>query len=645
MRKYRLILLCLVCLFSASALAESRAADFDATRSANQAIDLTDGWRVHTGDNPTWAKTDFDDHGWLSTTLEADATTIQPGWRWYRIRVQLPSEHPPLALLVVGPTNAYQVYVNGSALAGPQILSPLHVYLGRERIVPLEQERGGTMEIALRVFYPPSYTKIYGIVLNRVVLGPVSVIRYQSDLAQDTRLLWLLPSTAINLALIFAGCGAMLLFLLQRGAYEYLWLGLTLFLAGESTAAFWMGTAGAIPLSVNGFVGDPIGYPIIVFQIEFIFAFSRRRVTLPWRIYQAVLLAFVLLSMLTTFSVLPPLQYLLTEALVNTSAAVLLPCLLFAWYVKGNREAGWLILPMLLPAVGTVIGDLGLVSPSLGWTQMALLGQPISIGPIRFNLQDLLAGLVFLLSIGIVMAIRFTRLSRERARTAAELDAAREIQQRLVPAILPETGAYRVEAAYLPAQEVGGDFYLVLHQANGTLLVLVGDVSGKGLKAAMTGVLAIGAARTLASEGLEPGKLLARLNNEMAGSQNGGFITCLCAAISPGGSVLIANAGHLAPYRAGKEIELENGLPLGIVRDNDYPETTIQLQVGDKLTLLSDGVVEAQNQQRELFGFDRTRQISGNSAHAIAEAAQHFGQEDDITVLTLVFTGHAVVLP
>jgi len=238
----------------------------------------------------------------------------------------------------------------------------------------------------------------------------------------------------------------------------------------------------------------------------------------------------------------------------------------------------------------------------------------------------------------VIMFFRFTRVSREQARSAAELSAAREIQQRLVPASLPELAGFHLEAAYLPAQEVGGDFYQVLQQPDGFALIFVGDVSGKGLKAAMTGALAIGALRTLAAENLSPAVLLSRLNRQMLTAQESGFITCLCVSLSPQGAVIMANAGHLSPYRRGEEIELDSGLPLGLTTDAEYRETMIQLQPGDMLTLLSDGVVEAMNPKHQLYGFERVQAISGQSAHDIAAAAQAFGQEDDITVLTLLRT-------
>jgi serine phosphatase RsbU (regulator of sigma subunit) len=155
------------------------------------------------------------------------------------------------------------------------------------------------------------------------------------------------------------------------------------------------------------------------------------------------------------------------------------------------------------------------------------------------------------------------------------------------------------------------------------------------LKAAMTGALAIGALRTLAAENHSPGELLARLNRQMLAAQESGFITCLCLRMSMQGAVTMANAGHLSPYRRGEEIPADSGLPLGIAAGMEYSETQFQLEPGDTLTLISDGVVEAMNPQHQLLGFERVRAMSGQSAQDIAAAAQAFGQEDDITVLTL----------
>lgn len=258
----------------------------------------------------------------------------------------------------------------------------------------------------------------------------------------------------------------------------------------------------------------------------------------------------------------------------------------------------------------------------------------ISIG--SFNIQVLSISLLLTgCCVTGIMAADAWSARRNAAELQFQFSAARELQQQLVPVSVPGCPGLKIEAAYLPATEVGGDFYQVLPLADGATLIAVGDVSGKGLKAAMTGTLAIGALRTLARENLSPAAILSRLNDEIVEAQQDGFITCLCVRIGTAGNITLANAGHLAPYRAGEECRCEPGLPLGLLRESVYPETALQLNPGDTLTLLTDGVLEARSKTGELFGFDRTAAISNQSAEAIAKAAQDFGQEDDITVLTL----------
>jgi serine phosphatase RsbU (regulator of sigma subunit) len=289
----------------------------------------------------------------------------------------------------------------------------------------------------------------------------------------------------------------------------------------------------------------------------------------------------------------------------------------------------------MLPAATGVPAAVGSAAIYMGWKSLEFLADDIHIGPVPLKPFDI-GAFLFLLAIGLVMFFRFTKVSREQARAAAELEAAREIQQRLVPAQLPVLQGWKIEAAYLPANEVGGDFYQVLGEARGPAWVVVGDVSGKGLRAAMTGTLAIGALRALAPEGNGPAELLSRLNDRLAESADGGFITCLCARLTPDGVLTLANAGHLPPYRNGVELELDTALPLGIVPRLTYTESQFQLEEGDVLTLLSDGVVEAQNRAGDLFGFERTREMVLGTAGSLAVAARDFGQTDDITVLSLL---------
>jgi serine phosphatase RsbU (regulator of sigma subunit) len=145
----------------------------------------------------------------------------------------------------------------------------------------------------------------------------------------------------------------------------------------------------------------------------------------------------------------------------------------------------------------------------------------------------------------------------------------------------------------------------------------------------------VGSIRTAAEGTHDPALLLRKLNDRLVGRSHGGFSTAVAARITADGWVTIANAGHLSPYLDGREVELPGALPLGVVSDAEYETTQFHLPHTGRLTFYSDGVVEAQNQKGELFGFERARSISTESAAAIVEAAVEFGQSDDITVVAV----------
>jgi hypothetical protein len=243
------------------------------------------------------------------------------------------------------------------------------------------------------------------------------------------------------------------------------------------------------------------------------------------------------------------------------------------------------------------------------------------------------------------LAILVRDLIRDRAekqRLAAELAAARAVQQVLIPEDIPTIPGFKIQSVYQPYGEVGGDFFQILpvkgERGDGGVLVVIGDVSGKGMPAAMTVSLLVGTVRTLAHYTQCPGEILAAMNRRMLARSGGGFTTCLVLRADADGTLTVANAGHIAPYLACKELPLENGLPLGLSAETTYIESIFNLKENEQLTLLTDGVVEARNKTGELFGFDRTAAIGIQSAEAIAQNAQAFGQDDDITVLTLART-------
>ncbi len=230
---------------------------------------------------------------------------------------------------------------------------------------------------------------------------------------------------------------------------------------------------------------------------------------------------------------------------------------------------------------------------------------------------------------------RHIRVNTEKAMLEAEMAAAREVQQVILPRQGESFPGYLVESVYQPAQQVGGDFFQVLQAGDRGLLLVIGDVAGKGLPAAMLVAMLIGSIRAIAEDTHDPIVMLCRLHDRLIGRNYHGFTTALTAYITPDGIVTIANAGHLSPYLDGREVALPGALPLGVESGGQYEATSLELQPGSRLTFYSDGVVEAQNRMGELFGFERGRAISTEAAATIVEAAVRFGQSDDITVVTV----------
>jgi serine phosphatase RsbU (regulator of sigma subunit)/anti-sigma regulatory factor (Ser/Thr protein kinase) len=256
-------------------------------------------------------------------------------------------------------------------------------------------------------------------------------------------------------------------------------------------------------------------------------------------------------------------------------------------------------------------------------------------------------------------AVRVAQLVREqqtqarlRERMEQELKIGRFIQQTLLPKELPTVPGWRLAVHYQPAREVGGDLYDFFQLPDGRLVIVVGDVTDKGVPAALMMATTRAVLRGAARRQYSPGAALARSNNllcpEMPPSM---FVTCLYAILDPRtGRMQFANAGHNLPYRRHRDgvDELHaTGMPLGLMTDMQYEENEIRLEPGDRVLFYSDGLVEAHNAHRDMFGFPRARSLV--AAHNAKEqelipflmdqlrkfTGENWEQEDDITLLTL----------
>ncbi len=245
--------------------------------------------------------------------------------------------------------------------------------------------------------------------------------------------------------------------------------------------------------------------------------------------------------------------------------------------------------------------------------------------------------------------------AQERERIEQELRVARLIQQTLLPKAVPELPGYDVAAYYQPAREVGGDFYDFLELEDGRLGFIVGDVTDKGVPAALVMATTRTMLRAAAQRIGSPGEVLGRVNEVLVPDiPPNMFVTCLYAILdAESGRLVYANAGHDLPYRrrAGRSEGAEElratGMPLGLMPGMDYEEKEIVLERGESVLFYSDGLVEAHDPRREMFGFPRLQGLvgahrSGGSAlisFLLSELARFTGegweQEDDITLVTL----------
>lgn len=242
------------------------------------------------------------------------------------------------------------------------------------------------------------------------------------------------------------------------------------------------------------------------------------------------------------------------------------------------------------------------------------------------------SGLVY---VSISESRRYIRAEAQKAVLENEMAAAREVQRVMVPDELPQIDGYSIESVYRPAAEVGGDFFQVIPLKSGCTLVVIGDVSGKGLRAAMIVSMIVGTLRTVSGYTEEPAEILGELNRRLCGHMHEGFATCLAIRLESKGELTMANAGHLPPYVNGTEVQFNGALPLGLMEATSYEQTSLNLAVGDGIVMMTDGIAEAHDSQHVLLGFPRVEAMlrAGATAKSVVETAQQYGQDDDITVM------------
>lgn len=646
-------------------------------------------WKFTVGDSPfdpstgkpLWAEPGFNDSGWETIDLTPAPGSYDPiegvpswvpgwisrghpgywGYAWYRIRVEIQDAvagDPDSRLALASPSSyddVYQVFANGHLLGGFGKFSgqsPTEYFnVPRMFSLPARDAQPGpqsaqNLVVAFRVWMGPETLDSEpdaGGLHDPPLLGKASSVE------ANYRLNWLTLVRAISPVPVLAAFYALLavlafsLVLFDRTDRVYLWIG-TVFLlqslygaleAVDSCSQF-------LSITADGLVGDCLIFSLIMACWTMVWWtwFGRRR---PAWIPHAVVA-------LTVFSFLSraigddllygliPHPVAVHFRIFSLLARILFFALMLGIVIQGIRTQGlegWLVLPaVLLRAVGVFSAELRLagVRVSVQW-----LGVNITLSEV--------ATLLMAVAVALLLLRRLLRSVKAQRLLALDVRQAHEVQQVILAEAHSSVPGFSIESVYRPAREVGGDFFQIIpHPSDGSLLIVAGDVAGKGLPAGMMVALLVGVIRTVARFDPDPVTMLAELNQRLL-DRGDAAATCLSMRIAADGSVILANAGHVPPYLNGQPLAMEGALPLGFSADAQPSVMHFTLQPDDRLVLTSDGIVEAMNPQGQLFGFERMAALLGGSVSAagIADAAQAFGQEDDISVITLTRT--AVLTP
>lgn len=288
------------------------------------------------------------------------------------------------------------------------------------------------------------------------------------------------------------------------------------------------------------------------------------------------------------------------------------------------------------------------------YTQRVLVAKRDEVGQLEERFNEMAQQLVESMRKEQEMIEKNARLE-ERTRIEQELQTARLIQHSLLPKEVPDLAGWQLATYYQPAREVGGDLYDFLTFADGRLGLVIGDVTDKGVPAAMVMATTRSMLRAAALASDSPGEVLARVNNLLyTDTPERMFVTCFYAILEPtSGKLRYANAGHDLPYQRNHSgvVELKaTGMPLGLMPDMSYEECETHIARGDSLLFYSDGLVEAHNPTHEMFSFPRLKTLLASSNyqadlidHVLLNLKDFTGasweQEDDVTLVTLARSG------
>ncbi len=627
------------CLGTVSAPIDPRNLDASAL---GDRVDLSKHWLFSPADRPEYASADFDDSGWKA--VSPDQELLSYGFRsspfcWYRLHVRMRPQSTRIVLEVQSVVGAYEIYANGVRIGNSGDMAS-HALKIQPDLTPYLipgsalAARPGKLVVAIRFSNQARRYRTRS--LNDPFSTDTGIFLQSEDSAlhdvyyRDSRISFL--SIILGGVEILIGLVALALYLALRKQQEYLAIAIEL-LAG--------GLGAGIEICRELYAGSVLYFCAVsllngvgtVATLEFVRLILRLPRTRTWIVLEVVA-AIGPVSNPLALSGASPVWVVFASVFISMIIMdLLLPALLLLGSWRGNLDARVLLPAILMGLFADYYSFFLNAIFYFHFSNRLLAPWALQLGGYRVHVDDI-GSFAFDITILLFIVLRTIRIARERAEAAGEIAAAQTTQQLLLSRASQATPGFSVESVYRPASEVGGDFFLVSpHPEDGSLIAIVGDVSGKGLIAAMRVSMILGVLRR--ENAREPAVILNQLNEALLTQGEMGFTTACCVRLEHSGRYTLSNAGHISPYVNGIEIGTPPGLPLGLAPDQAYEPVAGVLREGEKLVLMSDGVVEARSAKGELYGFDRLPGLTRMPAAAIADIAQRFGQEDDITVLTI----------
>jgi len=620
-------------------------------------VPIDGSWQFHEGDDLRWAQPEFDDSKW--EPIETDAPwgvqghPSYAGFAWYRRHIDiLPSAGAThdYRILIPHAEDAYEVYWNGK-LAGSYGKLPPHPswYYGQfPKSFPLTGSAYGV--VAIRVWKAPLEAfsaEETGGLYNPPLVGGVESLALHEDAVYWSYVREDLFDYSLILLRGFVTLLCLVLWSRNRREHLFVWVAV---LTITPVALEILQRLFLIPFTygVARFLNQPIYvlyHVSLWFLLVWLLRLNEKHRLVRWTRW----LAFLTLGAGLADGILaffwggakPWMQW--ADGLLTTFILLVevFPFVLIGIGLRRRLDPSrWVVAisAFILQMIDTIATSSALGQRFTHWTLFAdVIDTPLfKIQGVEFRADKVMAIALF---VAILYAVYHYALEQQARQNVLEreIQSAREIQQVLIPETLPSLKGYAMTSAYQPALEVGGDFFQILSNLDGSTIVALGDVSGKGLKAAMNVSMIVGVLRALTDATSNPAEIMAGLNRALCGRMQGGFATGIVLRLDSDGQVIFANAGHLPPFMNNEEVVVEGSLPLGLVSFAQYDEVALQLHPGDQLSLYTDGLLEARNAAGELYGFDRLYALLAGrpSAQQATEAAVAFGQDDDITVLTL----------